>query len=102
MRFHRVVVKSQALTSDPFRTTQGIGKAVQRTLIGGENHSMIQQRRIFGGAPPHSLFPKLNRSTPFLLPTRVQIYDHVHPAPPVFLVMMHAEVGVHVEKTAST
>src|ERR1700758_5334187 len=63
---------------------------------------MIQRRRIFRGAASHAFFPKLNCSTPFLLPARVQIHDHVHPTAPVLLVMMHAEVGMDVEKPAPT
>ena len=74
---------------------------MQGFVIRVENQSVVEKGWILGDALFHFGIPKLNSTTPFGLPCRVQIKNQVYAPVPSLVVVVHTEIGVDVQEAAA-
>src|SRR6266850_2200323 len=74
---------------------------MKRLVVGVKDQRMVEHGRILGHTPMHRGLPKLNRPTPFLLPSVIQVDDQIDPPPPILVVVMMRKIGVDIQKAAA-
>src|SRR6266849_6437171 len=97
----RVVIQGQAFARFALGAAQGVGESVERNFIGAEDQHFIEQRRYLHHAPVHLPVPKFERAAPLLVPAWIEIENQIYLPPPMLVIMMIAEVGMHVQEAAS-
>src|SRR5260370_434757 len=97
----RVVIQSQALARFALGAAQRVGEAVVGDFIGTEDQGFIEQRRYLHHAPVHLPVPKFERAAPLLVPAWIEIENQIYLPTPMLVIVMVAEVGMHVQEAAS-
>src|SRR5205814_1364827 len=96
--FYCVIIQSNGSSELIFRTGHRFRMTMERIRIRIENHATIKNRRYFFSACFHLLIPKLQFSTPFILPVFIQINQHIDASLPITVMRMYCKISMYIKK----